>query len=180
MKLKNILIGCSVIIMVSLMSCAEDSNDGDRLGFIEASIDGVRVESRSATASLVTLSDQVTGFSISGLEDANNTGSKLLNIWFRVPEGEEVVVGNYTFDSPGCLNQTTTLCGWLHYQEDDQNVSASSLATDQGGTINVIVSSVNYEAGGHIKGSFDGTIISDQNLSKISVTNGSFDVIIED
>jgi len=159
----------SLLIALLFLSCTDESTTGPNasLGFIEAEVNGVIVRNTMAPATL-NIDTTFTGVAITGLEAIISPDTPTLVLSITHPHIEPLAERQYLFDS-FCFS-IDEICATLFF---NTGVSLASAPIDEGSLV-LNIESLDLRPGGHIQGTFSGTLIDDQTDDFVSVENGMF------
>ncbi len=181
--MKNIVLLLTILSLSMITSCKDDDdlnpNDPDsKFGEISFKADGQEIRFSSGKASFWSL---FAGSEILSLSGAT-TDAKVIRIDFTILGDTTLQDFNYNF-SHNCGNLgTERICGFLTYNEDvlqiSQELYFSSEVPD--GNLNIEISSIDYRSGGHIAGTFSGTVFSAAaNNDSRTISDGKFNLKID-
>jgi len=172
--MKNVLI----LITLSLFlfaGCGDDdaspnNQNGSNAGNISFTLDGEDFNSELGVGGFFTDVAGVQTFLISGFRELGI--SDLASINFGFPTDQSVEETTYLFSNMNC-DSTTEVCGVVSFIDDGVTFGSTN-----GTGVSVTVSSVDFQKGGHIRGTFSGTMTNADTGEDVTLVNGSFDVPI--
>ncbi len=166
----------SLLLVLLLFACSKEE-EVNNLGTISADLDGVTFSSNFANGSIFDENDSDRmGFAIVGTEIVENVIGPTLNLTFSLAPSETLTAKDYQFTD--CIQILSPLCGWFLFLDQSQDLTATSLEGGTDGLLNVTITSIDFQSGGSIKGTFSGLISDDHLPTPINLTNGKFDVPI--
>ena len=165
----------ALLFTLLFLSCTDETTTGtnNSLGIIEALIDGNLI-TNSTTPASIDIDSTRSALFVVGLETEISPGSPTLSISISYPNGEPLEEGQYIFDDFDSLAQLEGVFAALFY-----NTGVSLFSAPIGeGRLELNIESLDLRSGGHIEGTFSGTLIDDETDELISVENGLFNSTI--
>ena len=184
MKLYHIkIIFCLFLILPILISCSdeeelvpditEEEPTTTEMGSITAKINGEAFES-IGTAAVITSTAIFGGqFIIGGGNPANGVTSLGMNLF--VPPDMVINQTRYEFGNELCDSEQS-ICGIMTVIGN----TFGGISSLENGNFEVVFTTLDYQPGGACKGTFSGTLVNESNQSVLSVTDGKFNLQIEE
>lgn len=184
MKLSTLKLAILLLTTLFLLPACSNSDDDllsvpgidstiPEFGTISAKINGQNYSSTVGNGVIVDVIGHKQ-FMITGLTDPGNPMSAGLWVALYVPESLTLEATSYEFEG-ACEEMEIEICGWVGYVSNEQSENYTSTNHDTNCTITF--SSIDFQHGGHAKGTFSGEIVNETGVYQ-TVTDGQFEVEI--
>ena len=188
--MKN-LFAFSTLFLLFFTACGDDemtdpgNNPAAPAGTITATINGVTYSSGDAddptTATLFVNPGSNDLLEIGGLDFATEVG-ETINLELKTPTGEGFAPGDYSFVPFECgTSSTVEDCASFFYSRlNEMGDQVQGYSTTDGTNLNLTILQSDYRKGGSISGTFSGTVKDADTEAVFDLTDGAFDVMIEE
>lgn len=176
----------ALVLSFVSFSCNNDDDVELAVGQIVAKIDGENFESTGATAEIIFTGfpapvDTTQTFTMIGAKANGIINSKSITMFFALAKDDILNKTTYSYDDTvGNCDPENQICGAMEYATVDYfNPADSKFYESTFGNITITFTDIDYKKGGHVKGTFSGTLTDESDINtEISVTEGKFNLLI--